>query len=193
VTYVYDALDSGGNQNLCASMDSNGLSSQLNAKVTTTQSWVSSISSQYSQAPICRNKIWSTGNTRNYEDTRYPQVRAFRDAMARRHTDGPDQLSEWALEGWAGGQWLTDAMASCGASLTRRCVETFMSRDVKYDGHDLLTPRDFLKHPKRPHTVNCLDVARWQDSAAGGRGAWVTQVADMDSTCWDVPTVYYSP
>ena len=193
VTYVYDALDAGGNQNLCASMDSNGLSPQLNAKVTTTQSWVASIGQQYSQSPTCRNKIWTTGNTLNYEDTRYPQVKAFRDAMALRHTDGPDQLSEWALEGWAGGQWLADAMASCGARLTRTCVEGYMSRHVKYDGHGLLTPRDFVKYPHRAHTVNCINVARWQDSARGGRGGWATQVPDMAKSCWDVPAVLYSP
>ena len=28
-------------------------------------------------------------------------------------------LSDWALEGWAGGQWFADAAASCGAALTR--------------------------------------------------------------------------
>ncbi|MCW2543586.1 MAG: amino acid/amide transporter substrate-binding protein family, partial [Frankiales bacterium] len=94
VTYVYDALDAGGNQNLCAALDSNDLSRRLTAKVTTTQSWVASIATQYQQSPVCRSKIWSTGNSLSYEDTQYAGVRAFREAMARRHTDGPDQLSE---------------------------------------------------------------------------------------------------
>jgi branched-chain amino acid transport system substrate-binding protein len=193
VRYVYDVLDAGGNQNLCASMDANGLSAQVQAKVTTTQSWTAAIRSQYDQSPQCRNKIWATGNTRNYEDTQYAPVRAFRAAMARQHTDGPEQLSEWALEGWAGAQWLADAMASCGADLTRGCVEKYVGRSQPYDGHGLLTPRSFEKHPHRAKTHNCLNVARWQDSAQHGKGGWVTQVADMDKTCYDVPTVLYSP
>lgn len=193
VTYVYDALDTGGNQNLCASMDANGLSDQVVAKVTTTQSWTASIASEYDQSPKCRNKIWATGNTRSYEDTQYAPVRAFRDAMARRHTDGPSQLSEWALEGWAGAQWLADAIGSCGAALTRHCVEAYLGRATPYDGHGLLTPRSFRQYPHRAHGVDCLDVARWLDGAQGGNGGWATQVGDMDQTCYDVPYVLYTP
>jgi branched-chain amino acid transport system substrate-binding protein len=193
VQYVYDVLDAGGNQNLCASMDSNGLSDQITAKVTTTQSWVASVATQYAQAPKCRNKIWATGNTLNYEDVGAPPVAAFRAAMSRLHTDGPNQLSEWALEGWAGAQWLADAMASCGANLTRTCVEAYMGRNAEYTGHGLLTARDFVKYPPRPQIHSCINVARWQDGAHGGRGGWVTQVPDMNTNCFDVKTVYYTP
>lgn len=193
VRYVYDALDAGGNQNLCASMDTNGLSDQVEAKVTTTQSWTATIASQYDQSPTCRNKIWATGNTLNYEDTGFAQVKAFRDAMTRRHTDSPSQLSEWALEGWAGAQWLGDAIGSCGAQVTRRCVEGFMGGSTPYDGHGLLTERSFVKHGHTPRERNCLNVARWQDSAQAGRGGWVTQVKDMNTNCFDVATVLYTP
>jgi len=193
VTYVYDVLDAGGNENLCASMDANGLSGQVTAKVTTTQSWVGAVDTQYDSSPVCRNKIWATGNTLNYDDTHLPQVAAFRAAMTREHTDSPEQLSEWALEGWAGAQWLADAMGSCGARLTRSCVEAYLRRPGEYDGHGLLTPRDFTVRPPVKHEVNCLNVARWQDGAGGGKGSWVTQVKDMDTTCYDVPNVYYTP
>ena len=108
--------------------------------------------------------------------------------MTRQHTDSTAQLSEWALEGWAGMQWLADAMGSCGARLTRSCVEGYLRRPVEYDGHGLLTPRDFISRPPVKHEVNCLNVARWQD----GR-SWVTQVEDMAKTCYDVPNVYYTP
>lgn len=196
VRFIFDTLDSGGNQNLCKAMDSGGLSSQAVAKVTTTQSWVASIATDYSQSPLCRNKIWATGNTLNYEDTSKPQVKAFRDAMARQHTDGTSQMSEWAIEGWAGAQWATDAIASCGAKLTRTCVETYMNRQESkwYNGHGMLTPRDFkVVEPAAPYSVNCINVARWQDSSNGGRGGWVTQVPDMMKNCYDVPGILYSP
>jgi ABC-type branched-subunit amino acid transport system substrate-binding protein len=193
VRYVYDALDSGGNENLCASMDANGLSEQLKAKVTTTQSWTDSVRTEYGDSPKCRDVIWATGNTRNFEDTQYAGVAAFRTAMTRRHTDGPTQLSEWALEGWAGAQWLADAMSSCGAQLTRRCVETYLARPVLYDGHGLLTARSFKKYPHRTHYKTCINVARWQDSAQGGHGGWVTQVPDMSSNCTDAQEILYTP
>jgi ABC-type branched-subunit amino acid transport system substrate-binding protein len=193
VQYVYDALDSGGNENLCASMDANGLSDQLTAKVTTTQSWTESVRTQYGDAPKCRNVIWATGNTQNYEDTQYAGVAAFRAAMARRHTDGPGQLSEWALEGWAGAQWLADAMASCRAQLTRKCTEAYLSRPVDYVGHGLLTARSFRKYPHRSHIPTCINVARWQDAAQGGQGGWVTQVPDMNKNCTEAQEILYTP
>ena len=68
-----------------------------------------------------------TGNTRNYADTKYPQVAAFRQQMSADGNGGPTQLSEWALEGWAGGLWFSDAAGSCGANLTRRCLEAFVN------------------------------------------------------------------
>jgi branched-chain amino acid transport system substrate-binding protein len=80
-------------------------------------------------------------------------------------------------------------MTSCGAQLTRRCVEAFLSRPVEYDGGGLLTPRSFVKRPKTKHEVNCINVARWTDD--GDR--WVTQVPDMNKNCFDVPNVYYTP
>ena len=113
--------------------------------------------------------------------------------MTRRHTDGPAQLSEWALEGWAGAQWLADAMTSCGAQLTRTCVETYMSRPTPYFGHGLLTARSFRKYPHRTHIPTCINVARWQDSAQGGRGAWMTQVSDMNKNCTNAQEILYTP
>jgi branched-chain amino acid transport system substrate-binding protein len=108
-------------------------------------------------------------------------------------TDGPQQLSEWSLEGWAGAQWLGDAMASCGATLTRRCVEGYLSRPQSYDGQGLFTPRNFVKHGHTARSHNCLNVARWSDTGGSGKGGWVSQVADMNRNCLDVPNVLYSP
>ena len=188
VRYVYDALDTGGNVSLCRAMDADGLSPQITAKVTTTQGWVGSIQSDYGDSPGCRNKLWATGNDLNYEDRDLPQVKRFRDAMARLHLDAADQLSEWALEGWAGAQWLTDAMSSCGATLTRRCVESYMGSGKPYTAGGLLTPRSFAKYPARKTMLTCINAARWQD----GHG-WVTQVPDMNKNCFDAKQISYSP
>lgn len=191
VRFVYDALDRLGSERLCVSMDRNRL--DATAKVTTTQSWVASTRSDYADSPRCRNTIWATGTALNYDDVTKPQVKAFRDAMAAQGLDSPDKMSEWALEGWAGAMWLTDAMRSCGADLTRACVERFMARPQPYDAGGLLLPRSFVPH-SGPETTerNCLNVVRWQDSA-GGKGGWVDQVADMTSNCFQVRVIRYSP
>jgi branched-chain amino acid transport system substrate-binding protein len=186
IRYVYDTIDRGGNVRLCGALDDNNVS--ITAKVLTTQSWEQSINSDYSSAPKCRNELWVTGNTRNYEDTKYPQVAAFRQQMSADGTGGSTQLSEWALEGWAGGLWFSDAAASCGANLTRGCVEKYMNRKQMYTGHGLLTPRNFTDERSQPSTVHdCLNVARWVSS----RGSWVTQVPDMDKNCFNVHNFSY--
>ncbi|HET7326941.1 MAG TPA: ABC transporter substrate-binding protein [Nocardioidaceae bacterium] len=193
VQYVYDVMDVGGNESLCKAMDQNNL--DVKAKVTTTQSWTANIKTGFADSPHCRNSLWAMGNTLNYEDTQYPTVKEFRAAMKRYGYDGPDKMSEWALEGWASAQWLADAMSSCGADLTRKCVEAYMDRSTPYTGHGLLTPRDFtvVEPPPTYNSDACINVVRWQDSANGGQGGWVTQVADMNKNCFAVPYIPYQP
>jgi hypothetical protein len=103
-------------------------------------------------------------------------------------------MSEWALEGWAGSMWFADAVDSCGADVTRECVEAYMARPTEYTGRGLLLPRDFI--PGDGSTSihkSCINVARWQDSANGGRGGWVDQVPDMTKNCFMVPSIEYRP
>jgi ABC-type branched-subunit amino acid transport system substrate-binding protein len=191
VDSVFDSLDAAGNVNLCNAMDGAGLA--VKAKVTTVQSWDETVRSQYSRAPTCRNSLYAASMDRNYRDVQYPPVAQFRAEMKAAFPDREDRLSMWELEGWASGQWLTDAMTSCGANLTRRCVEDYMNRPVDYDGHGLLVPRNFIVEPTpSPTQHNCLNVAQWQDSAYGGQGGWVTRVPDMNTNCFDVPAVAYS-
>jgi len=191
VKYVYDTIDRQGNIRLCKALDDNGVSDSLQAKVLTTQSWEQSIEDDYKDSPKCRNKLFATGMTRSYADTSYPGVAAFRQQMAADAHGGATQLSEWALEGWAGGQWLADAIASCGADVTRVCVEKFVNGGPShpYDAHGLLVPRYFEERstPREPQT-NCINVARWIDSSHG----WVTQVPDMDKNCFTVHEWPYS-
>jgi branched-chain amino acid transport system substrate-binding protein len=189
VKYVYDTIDREGNVRLCKALDDNGVS--LTAKILTTQSWEQSVDSDYSSSPKCRNELFATGMTRNYEDTKYPQVADFRQQMSADGHGDANSLSEWALEGWAGGLWLADAITSCGADVTRRCVEAFINAGPShpYDAHGLLVPRYFEERstPREPQT-NCINVARWSDSAH----SWVTQVPDMDHNCFTVTEYPYA-
>jgi branched-chain amino acid transport system substrate-binding protein len=189
VNYVYDTIDREGNVRLCKALDDNGVT--LTAKVLTPQSWEQSVDTDYSASPKCRNELYATGMTRNYADTKYPQVAAFRQQMAADGHGGTNDMSEWALEGWAGGQWLADAIASCGADVTRKCVTQFVNAGPThpYDAHGLLVPRYFEERstPREPQT-NCINVARWSDAAH----TWVTQVPDMDKNCFTVTEYPYA-
>lgn len=192
VDIVFDAMDSAGNVRLCDAMDGAGLS--VKAKVVTIQSWSESVRTQYAKESKCRNSLYATATTRNYMDIQFPTVRQFRDDMRRYYPDREDKLSMWTLEGWAAAQWFTDAAASCGAALTRACVEAYLERPEPYDGHGLLVPRDFVPLTHLGGTAhNCLSVARWQDDAYNGTGGWVTTTPNDDFACYDVPDVVYTP
>jgi len=186
VQYVYDTIDRQGNARLCKALDDNNVT--ITAKVLTTQSWEQSIDGDYKDSPRCRDRLWATGNTLNYADTQYPQVASFRQQMQADGHGGADQVSDWALEGWAGGRWFADAAASCGGALTRRCVETFVNSGKPYDAGGLLTSRLFVERstPREP-SRNCINVARWSDTAH----TWVTQVRNMQTNCFDVPEYPY--
>jgi branched-chain amino acid transport system substrate-binding protein len=191
VDSVFDALDTTGNVNLCNAMDGSGL--VVKSKVTTVQSWDETVRTKYASAPRCRNSLYATGLDRNYMDSQYPVVAQFRADMKAAYPDRENRMSMWELEGWASAQWLTDAMTSCGATLTRACVEAYMNRPDLYDGHGLLVPRNFVVEPTpAPTQHNCLNVAQWQDTAYDGAGGWVTRVPDMDTNCFDVPAVPYN-
>jgi branched-chain amino acid transport system substrate-binding protein len=189
---VFDAMDDGGNAQLCNAIESQKM--PLQAKVTPPQGWANNIGQVYSASPNCRNTIYSTSGTANYQDTAIPAVAQFQKDL---QAAAPDRIAKenlWMLEGYASAQWLTDAIRSCGADVTRKCVEAYMGSGQEYDGHGLLTSvgRDFKVSPQPPaEDRNCLNVARWQDSANGGRGGWVTQVKDMNTNCFTVPNLPY--
>jgi branched-chain amino acid transport system substrate-binding protein len=184
VDVVFDALDTSGNGALCKAIDEQGV--KITAKMTTVQGWNDEVRTDYADAPHCRNALYATANERNYEDTSIPIVKQFRDDVAKYFPQRP--LSMWMLEGWAAAQWLTDAISSCGADVTRRCVEAFMNRATPYEGDGVMVPVVFQRLATPPQTVHaCFNVARWQDSVFGGRGGWITAVPDMMKNCYDVP------
>ncbi|WP_406370625.1 ABC transporter substrate-binding protein [Streptomyces sp. NBC_00647] len=179
---VFDAIDTHGNAQLCKAMDDVG--AQVTAKVTNVQNWTSTVPEDYKDAPRCRNALWATGSSRDYEDVGDPAVREFRDATA-----GLKTHSQWQLEGWAAARWFTDAARACArAGVTRGCVDAFMNRGEPYSAGGLLIPVTYERLPNPPKTRRaCLSVARWRD----GRG-WVSQ-GDMNATCFDVPQIAYRP
>lgn len=179
---VFDAIDTHGNAQLCQAMDEVG--ANVVAKVTNVQNWTSTVPEDYKNSPRCRNALWATGSSRDFDDTSQAAVRDFRDA-----TKGLKTHSQWQLEGWAAAMWFTDAARSCAKTgVTRACVDAFMDRSENYTADGLLVPVSFerLTAPPRTHRT-CLSVARWQD----GKG-WVPQ-GDMNRTCFEVPQLPYSP
>jgi ABC-type branched-subunit amino acid transport system substrate-binding protein len=177
---VFDAVDSHGNARLCEAMDAAGV--EVTAKVTNVQNWSSTVPDDYKDAPRCRNALWATGSSRNFEDTGNAAVRQFRDA-----TKGLRTHSQWQLEGWAAAMWFTDAAKSCAPEgVTRACVDAYMNRGPDHTADGLLVPVRFERLAEPPKSRRtCLSVARWQD----GRG-WVSQ-GDMNRTCFDVPQLPY--
>ncbi|MEU5701449.1 ABC transporter substrate-binding protein [Streptomyces aurantiacus] len=179
---VFDAIDSYGNARLCEAMDDVG--AEVLAKVTNVQNWTSTVREDYKDAPRCRNALWATGASRNYEDTGHDAVREFRDGTKALKT-----RSQWQVEGWAAAMWFTDAARSCAEEgVTRACVDRFMAAGKPYTAGGLLLPVRFEQLPEPPRTRRtCLSVARWEDA----RG-WVSQ-GDMNSECYDVPQLPYKP
>ncbi|MFI6465191.1 ABC transporter substrate-binding protein [Streptomyces sp. NPDC050538] len=181
---VFDAIDTHGNAQLCEAMDQVG--AKVIAKVTNVQNWTSTVPEDYKNAPRCRNALWATGSSRDFDDTSQAAVRDFRDA-----TKGLKTHSQWQLEGWAAAMWFTDAARSCARTktgVTRACVDGVMNRSENYTADGLLVPVSFERLAEPPTTRRtCLSVARWRD----GKG-WVPQ-GDMNSTCFEVPQLPYSP
>src|SRR5262249_34568731 len=162
--------DTSGNGALCKAIDQQGV--HLTAKMTTVQSWNDQVRADYADAPQCRNALYATADERNYEDTSIPIAKQYRADVARNFPQRPQSM--WMLEGWTAAQWLTDAISSCGANVTRRCVEAFMNRPTPYVGHGMQVPVEFRRLAKPPALLHqCFNVARWQDSAHDGHGAWV--------------------
>ncbi|MEV8435387.1 ABC transporter substrate-binding protein [Streptomyces sp. HUAS 31] len=179
---VFDAIDTHGNAQLCEAMDEVG--ADVTAKVTNVQNWTSTVAEDYKDAPRCRNALWATGSSRNFEDTGQDAVREFRDA-----TESLDSHSQWQLEGWAAAKWFTDAAKACAPKgVTRACVDDRMNHSQGYTAGGLLIPVRFERLPEPPKSRRtCLSVARWTD----GRG-WVSQ-GDMNDTCFEVPQLPYRP
>jgi ABC-type branched-subunit amino acid transport system substrate-binding protein len=193
VDTIFDALDTTGNVSLCKSMEAAGLT--VKAKVTTVQNWTDSVRADFAGTPTCRNSIYATAQDRNYMDTQFPAVARFRADMQAAYPDRANQLSMWEEEGWEAGDWFTAAASSCGAKLTRKCVEAFINRPQPFTAEGLTTGSSFVVgSPTRPTGPDCMSVAQWQDAAYGGKGGWVTRTPNGAFVCYsDLPRISYRP
>ncbi len=190
VDTVFDALDTTGNVSLCKAMEAAGLT--VKAKVTTVQNWTDSVRSDFASTPKCRNAIYATAQDRNYMDTHYPAVARFRADIQAAYPAREDKLSIWEEEGWEAGDWFTAAASSCGADLSRRCVEAFLNRPQPFTADGLTTGSAFTVSPlSTTPKQDCMNVAQWQDSAYGGHGGWVTRTPNGDFVCYTTPRITY--
>ena len=167
--YVYDTIDRAGNVRLCKALDDNKVN--LTAKILTPQSWEQSINTDYKDSQHCANELWATSNTRNYEDTQYPGVANFRQQMAALGHGDANSMSEWALEGWAGGSGSPTPSRRAAPTSRASASSRFVNAGPKhqYDAHGVLTPRYFIQRstPEEP-SYNCINVARWVTSKNAG-------------------------
>jgi len=186
ITAVWDSIDISGNQNLCKSIDSNGL--VLKAKVSTISTWSQSVGAQF-HAP-CRSYIFSVEDpgALSYDQTDNPEIAKFRAAMKRYFPARESRMFQWNVDGWGSAMWFADAAESCGAALTRACLEKYLNRPAGYTAHGLWWPRNNEKfdfeHKKTLY--RCIQVAQWVDAA----NSFVTR-ADFHSTCFTTPYISF--
>ncbi|MBL7495526.1 ABC transporter substrate-binding protein [Frankia sp. CNm7] len=186
VEVVFDALTDDFNGQLCEAIQSRQM--PLKAKVTTTQSLSDSAATIYAKSPTCLNNLYAISTAKNYNDIDDPLVKQYRDDVAKYTPDRVNKLNQWMFEGYISAKWLTDAMSSCGADLTRECVENYMTTET-YDAEGLLIPRDFkVDNPPPTSAKDCLNVVRWTSSAPTGKAGWTSQTDDMTTNCFQVPT-----
>jgi branched-chain amino acid transport system substrate-binding protein len=190
VDLVFDALTAGANVTLCQSIQSQDMA--LKAKVTTTQSWSDTAGKDYQFTPTCLNNLYAISQTQNYNNVSDPGVKAYRDAIAKYAPGSVAKMNMWMFEGYLSAMWLTDAMKSCGADLTRKCVDNYMATTT-YDAGGLLIPHSFkVVDPPPASHIGCLDVARWTNQAPTGKAGWTSQTPDMSKNCFNVPMFSYN-
>jgi branched-chain amino acid transport system substrate-binding protein len=127
--------------------------------------------------------------SRPYHETGHPEVARFRAAMKRYYGSREAKMHQWALEGWGAAMWLTDAIASCGARLTRVCVEKYMNEPTRrYTARGLFTARDFrvVNFDTEKAKKECTSVVQYQTDH------WVTR-GPMDTTCFTTNNRAYDP
>jgi branched-chain amino acid transport system substrate-binding protein len=186
IKFLFDSLDITGNQNLCKSIDSNGL--VLTAKVSTVSTWAQSVGTTFDYP--CRTYIYSSDipGTLGYDQTSNPQIATFRQAWARYFPNRKNNIYEWNVDGWASAMWFTDAAASCGANLTRTCLINYLNRPQPYTAHGIWYGRNNTKYNFQTKKTlhQCITVSHWEDA----RKSFVT-VGDYHNTCYTTPYIPY--
>jgi branched-chain amino acid transport system substrate-binding protein len=186
VDTVWDAMDVGANQKLCAAMDRQGL--KVTAKVSTIEVYSQAVGSTFTSP--CRNSIYIAGSSDSFADTANPLVQRFRGEFAK-YQPGKS-LHQWALEGWTLGYEFQDAIKSMGANVTRKgfmsWLNAFPAPPSGYTAGGLMTPISYVPTFNfGAASPSCNSVAQWQDSA----GTYVQRAGV--NTCPVVPDVATKP
>jgi hypothetical protein len=183
---VFDALDQSANEQLCQAMNSYGFATPPKpiAKISTIAAWSDHVGSDF--APPCRDIVWSSGSSANYDDTSNPMVAQFRQDF-QNYGQGAT-LAQWSVEGYAAGIWFAQAAHSCGSNLTRTCVEHWLNTQKSLSAGGLMQPGiNFLKKAYSPSATerDCIEVVKWNQ----GKKGWDT-LASINKNCYT--THYYS-
>ena len=191
VDTVFDALDLSGNVRLCRALDAHRV--KLKAKVTTPQGWTGTIGRDYAGSKTCRNSIYATDFLQNFDD----RSKAGIATISGRGDPALPRPHEQAF-GLGTGRVGLGAMAHRRHVVVRRETHPLLRRGLPAHHQELHRPRPAHPaklHGERPQKTkrDCIDVARWQDSAHDGKGGWVTQVRDMNTECFTVPVLSYAP
>ncbi|HVW80650.1 MAG TPA: ABC transporter substrate-binding protein, partial [Mycobacteriales bacterium] len=186
VDLVADAVDLNGGQKLCQAIEQNKpFESQMKVHLSTISAWGASIGKDFAQTPHCLAKSWVDGYTLNFQDQSNPEVRKFNAALRKYFPSWLPHNHEWSFEGWIGASWFTEAAASCGADLTRKCVMNYMDHKKDFGGDGVTVPwvsfrpipPSFYSKPSR----HCVSAAQWSIKA----NRWITR-ASPASTCFSV-------
>jgi branched-chain amino acid transport system substrate-binding protein len=185
IDMVDDALDTNGNQKLCQAMESNSsFIREVKVKLSTISIWTQQLGSQFASTPKCLSLIFSSGKSASFADPgANPQVAQFQAAMTKYFPSLKPKEAQWMLEGWAAADWFTSAAQSCGADLTRVCVEHWINTQPSLSAHGLLDPSiSFIKKTPAQATGTsrqCISAVQWDT----GANTWVTR-ADPNKDCY---------
>jgi hypothetical protein len=97
-------------------------------------------------------------------------------------------MYQWNVDGWASAMWFADAATSCGADLTRKCLEKYLDNPKPYAAHGLWYPRNNNKvdFSKPQNLYRCIQVDQWDDK----KKTFVVR-APFKSTCFTTPWIPY--
>ena len=181
-----------GSQKLCEAIEQNSaFESQMKIKLTTLAGWGASVGKDFSNTPKCANKSWADAYSLNFQDSTNAQVAKYNAAMRTYFPSDLPHNHQFAFEGWIGAMWFTDAARSCGANLTRTCVEKYMNRPTPYLARGLLIPSVSFQlgnsHYYNGLTKQCVSAAQWSNSA----NRWITR-ATPASNCYQSRAYSYT-
>jgi branched-chain amino acid transport system substrate-binding protein len=180
---IWNAIDIAGFQKLCLAMDRQGFT--VKANVTTTQGWSQKVGDDFSSP--CRESVYAIGESVPYSAESNPAIGPIVDALERYDPGGYNH--QWNIDGWAGAQLLTNAVASMGAAPTRQGVIAWLNELREYNIDGIMAKVDWRPEVDFGAPSNeCISVARWSDD----EGTFVNALDDA-FICQDVSWYPYTP